>query len=400
MGVGRPVALVRDQPGFTRLTLAAFISSVGDPLSLTVSLVLLFTATRSPLSIAGAYLCQILSGLVVSSLLTPLADRVDRRRLIVRLELGRCLLVALLPLLTHVSVMFLYPALLLLGAAQALVQSGRQAAIPALVGDKRVGSANGTILAVTSVAQGAGFATAGFLIPTLGDPRLLYLGDAVSFAAAAGLVAIVGPMGGGLAATPIRGGLVRALRIPGAPVLLVVAGVANLCVGMLNPALLPLAYNISHSGPLVYGLLQVALIAGVLGGSLAAGRVAAPLTRTVLAVSIWTFAATVGLVGASTTAAFAIPAILLSGVGNAGYSVTNLSALMRLSEERNRGTVMGARVASTQAGNLVGLGVGAGVTTLLGPHATFFGAGVVLLALAAWYTATLLPRPSAQQPTV
>lgn len=399
MGVGRPIGLVRDQPGFTRLTAATFISSLGDPLSLTVSLVLLFSATRSPLSIAGAYLCQIVSGLVVSGLLAPLADRVDRRRLIVRLEVGRCLLVALLPLATHVSVMLLYPALLLLGAAQAIVQSGRQAAIPGLVGDKRVGSANGTILAATSVAQGLGFALAGFLIPVLQDPRLLYLGDAVSFAAAAGLVAIVGPMGGGLTATPLRGGLARTLRIPGAPVLLVVAGVANLCVGMINPSLLPFAYNVSHSGPLVYGLLQVALIAGLLGGSLAAGRVAAPQTRAVLAGSIWTFGAALGLVGGSTTAALAIPAILLSGVGNAGYSVTNVSALVRMAEEGNRGTVMGARVASTQAGNLLGLGVGAGMTTLLGPHATFFAAAGVLLVLAAWYTATLLPRPKAEQPT-
>src|SRR2546427_10118022 len=68
--------LLRGNGRFTHLTLAVLVSSIGDPLSLTVSLILLFTATRSPLSIAAAYLCQVVSALLVSGLLAPVSDRV------------------------------------------------------------------------------------------------------------------------------------------------------------------------------------------------------------------------------------------------------------------------------------------------------------------------------------
>src|SRR5205823_144274 len=177
--------LMRGNRRFNHLSLAVLVSSIGDPLSLTVSLILLFTATRSPLSIAAAYLCQIVSSLLVSGLLAPVSDRMDRRRLAVRLEIGRCLLVATLPLATHLSVLLVYPAVFLLGAADAVVRPARQAAVPELVGDANVGVANGVLLAAMAVGQSMGFAIAGTLIGLLPDPRVLYLGDAATFAAAA-----------------------------------------------------------------------------------------------------------------------------------------------------------------------------------------------------------------------
>ncbi len=47
-----------------------------------------------------------------------LPDRTDRRRLIVRLELARCLLVAALPLVTGWHVFSLYPVLTCWGASR------------------------------------------------------------------------------------------------------------------------------------------------------------------------------------------------------------------------------------------------------------------------------------------
>jgi len=391
--------LMRGNRRFSHLSLAVLISSIGDPLSLTVSLILLFTVTRSPLSIAAAYLCQIGSSLVVSSLLAPISDRMDRRRLAVRLEIARCLLVATLPLATHLSVFLVYPALFLLGAADAVVRPARQAAVPELVGEENVGVANGVLLAAMAVGQSMGFAIAGTLIGLLPDARVLYLGDAGTFGAAAVLTAAVGPMGGGAAATRLRGGLRRGLEVPGARPLLLVAGGAVLCVGMLNPALLPLAYKLSTHVPLTYGALNVAVVLGILGGSLLAGRLSAQRSLGAMAGSLWMFGATIAVVGTSTTTTVAAAAILLSGVANAGYAVTNLSALMRAATDRNRGTVMAARVAATQAGSVVGLGLGAVVTALAGARATFLLAALLLLSLAGWYSWLLHARRASRRRT-
>ena len=246
------------------------------------------------------------------------------------------------------------------------------------------------MLGAQAVAQSLGYAIAGTLIGILPDPRFLYVGDAATFAAAAVLIARVGPMGGGVVGTRIRGGLRRGLEVPGVSPLLLVAGGAVLCVGMLNPALLPLAYHLSRDGPLTYGVLQVALIVGILGGSLLAGRVGPGRTSAAMALSLWIFGATVALVGASTGAVMAAVPIFLSGVGNAGFAVTNLSALMRAATEENRGTVMAARVAATQAGSVIGLGVGALVTSVSGAGSTFLVAALLLCSLAGWFSWSLL----------
>src|SRR5256885_16040722 len=80
----RPIPLLRNAR-LTRLFAAVLVSSSGDPLSLTVSLVLVYTATRSSAAIAGIYAAQMLGVLLVGSTLATATDRLDRRRLIVRL---------------------------------------------------------------------------------------------------------------------------------------------------------------------------------------------------------------------------------------------------------------------------------------------------------------------------
>src|SRR2546421_10152393 len=104
-----PLWLVRHNGRMARLAAAVLVSSIGDPFSQVVSLVLLYQATRAPLAIAAAYGAEMLGVLTTGGLVGAAADRVDRRRLIVGLEVIRFLVVAGLPLVTSFSVYFLYP---------------------------------------------------------------------------------------------------------------------------------------------------------------------------------------------------------------------------------------------------------------------------------------------------
>jgi MFS family permease len=404
---GRLPALLRHNRRLGRLAVAVLVSSAGDPLSLTVSLVLLYAATGSPLSIAGAYAAQMLAVLTVGLPLAALADHADRRRLVVRLELARCLLVASLPLVTRWSVLGLYPALYLLGLIEALVTPARQAAVPRLVaGGGQVGQANAALLGAMTLGQALGFAAAGAALAHLADPRWLYLVDAATFAAAALLVATLGHLGGGVRGTRLRGGFARAWAIRAARPLLLVAGAVVFFVGMLNPSLVPLAYALSpRHGPSLYTALEVGLIAGLFVGSAVAGQVTVRRRRPALAGSILLFGTAVLAVALSPTTAVAAVAIALSGVGNAVYSVTNQTALLEASQQRVHGTVMAARFAAAQAGKALGLGTGAVVTARLGARSGFAVIGAGLLVVAAAYTLSLLrsgalvaDRDAAQQP--
>ena len=178
--------LWRANPAFRRLTVARVVSVGGDSLSL-VALMLHVAATSGH---ALAVAALLLVGDLVPSLLSPLSgaigDRFDRKHVMITCELvqGALLIVIALTL----------PALpLLLGlvavravVGQAFLPSSR-AALPALVTEAELGTANSALGLGTNGAQALGPLAAAALLPLLGVPGVLLL-DAASFLVAAALL--------------------------------------------------------------------------------------------------------------------------------------------------------------------------------------------------------------------
>jgi MFS family permease len=393
----RPHALLRNAR-LTRLYAAVLVSSIGDPFSLTVSLVLVYGATRSSVALAGVYGAQMLGVLTVGSALATAADRLDRRRMIVRLELLRFLLVASLPFATLASVFWLYPAVCVLGGIEALVQPARQAGLADLVEPDQVGPAVSLSQGVASLGQAIGFATAGAALARIADGRPLYFIDAVTFLAAAGVVATLSGLGGGVRMVRLGGGVRRVWAIRAARPLLLVAAATVLFNGMLNPSLLPLAYSFSRNGPGAYGALQVCLILGLLVGSLVAARVPASRRLAALAAALWLFGVAILLVNEMPSLLPLTLPIALSGAASAIYAATNSSALLQVADRYTRGTVMTVRFTISQVTKAVGLGAGALATSWLGPRHAFALIGVGLLVVATTYTAHLLVGGREEQP--
>jgi MFS family permease len=380
-----PVGLLRAEPRFFRLSLAILISSIGDPLTLAVSLVLLFASTGSPVAVGAAYASRVIAALLVGGLLGSAVDRADRRRLVLALELARGFLVATMPFASELSVFLLYPYLVVLGGAEALVQPARLAAVPELVGRERVQVANSLLVAFFALAQAAGFAVAGVLLAVLHDPRALYWGDALSFVAAGALVASLSGLGGGTAkAAPWRG-VNQALRLPEVRPLLWLTAGANLFIGMGTPALLPIAYLLARSGAIAYTALEVALIMGVLVGSAVAARIPGPATSRSMAASLWVFGAASVAMALMPSLEGALVAVAVSGAGNSVYAVANRSALMRAADGGRLGAVMTARFTIGQAAQVLGLGSGALIVSGVGPRWGFAMVGLGLAVLAALY---------------
>jgi hypothetical protein len=190
----------------------------------------------------------------------------------------------------------------------------------------------------------------------------------------------VGSLGGGAAAARLSGSVFRALATPAVRPHLVIAGCVTLGSMMLPPALLPLSYQLSRDGVMVYAWLQVMLIAGLTAGSLIAYRTGAGLG--VLAVSLWIFGA--GALAAGVAHAFWITglALAVSAVGNALYFIANQSALLRAAPEGQRGSVMSSRYTVVQSMRVLGLLAGAGMTAVASGGATLAVIGTLLLIVA------------------
>jgi predicted MFS family arabinose efflux permease len=363
---------------------ALLISSIGDPLTLTVALVLLYTETRMAAAVGAAYACRMVAAIVVGGFGGTITDRLDRRRLMIGLDVLRLVLVATMPFTTRGSPLIIYAYLLVLGGCEALVQPARLAAITTVVPERHIESANSVVVTAFSIAQAAGFALAGVVLATLADARLAFYGDALTFGLSALLVLTLPNLGGGIHTFRLRGGALGLLQRPSLRPLLLVAGGANLLIGMGTPVILPVAYQLWRSGAVAYTWLEVALIAGLVLGSLVAPRI--PVSRTLqgLAAALVLFALAAFGVGFTPILAGAVFAILWTGVGNAVYAVTNRSALMRRAEPREQGSVMAARYTLGQAAQIIGLGAGALCATLIGAQPTFVatGAGLLVVALA------------------
>ena len=160
------------------------ISSLGDAVSFTALplLVLALTGSGFAMGIVGAV--QTLPDLVFGMVAGALADRSDRKRMMLLADLGRAVLTALIP----ISIALGGPTMaviLLVAAPLSILRSfflaSYTASVPAVVGRGQIGRANSYFEAIYSVGFIVGPAIAGVLATTIGPGPTLGI-DAVSFA--------------------------------------------------------------------------------------------------------------------------------------------------------------------------------------------------------------------------
>ena len=180
----QPLSRNRD---FQVVLTAQAVSALGDAVSFTALplLVLALTGSGVAMGVVGALhaLPDFLFGMVAG----VIADRSDRKRMMILADLGRAGLTALIPL----SVALDGPtmAVILIVAApisvlRSLFMSAYTASVPGLVGRSLIGRANSVFEAVYSVGFILGPAIAGVLAATIGPGPTLAI-DAASFAVSA-----------------------------------------------------------------------------------------------------------------------------------------------------------------------------------------------------------------------
>ena len=159
------------------------VSAFGDAISLTVLPLLVVALTGSGIAMGIVGALQLLPDLLLGLPAGALADRWDRRRMIIVADLGRALLTALIPL----SVLLGWPTMgvILLvtfpiNALRVVFLAAWTAVMPSIVGVDQVGRASGFAEAIFSASFVIGPAVAGVAVAVLGPGPTLAL-DAASF---------------------------------------------------------------------------------------------------------------------------------------------------------------------------------------------------------------------------
>jgi MFS family permease len=138
-------------PGFRRLWVASALSNLADGVFQVALPLLAVTLTKSPALVAGVALAQRLPWLVMALPAGALADRLDRRRTMVRVDVLRVVVMGALAIavgLDAASMPVLYVAAVVLGVGETLFDTAAQSILPSLVDRSQLSTANGRLQAV------------------------------------------------------------------------------------------------------------------------------------------------------------------------------------------------------------------------------------------------------------
>jgi predicted MFS family arabinose efflux permease len=141
---------------FGRLWAASAVSNVGDGVTLVAGPLLVASITTDPAAVAGAVFAQQVPWLLFALVSGAWADRLDRRRLVVTVDLLRaCALAALVILIATgtVTVWLIYATFFMLGTGETLADTASSAFVPAIVPADSLPTANSLMSATFTIGN-------------------------------------------------------------------------------------------------------------------------------------------------------------------------------------------------------------------------------------------------------
>ncbi len=349
--------------------------------------------TGSGVALGTVSALQFLPILVLGAWGGVMADRIDKRRLLMLTQAGMGLLAMVLGAVTLaglVQLWMVYLLALLLGLITAMDNPARQSFVMEMVGRGQVTNAVSLNSAVFTAARVVGPAIAGVLIALVGTGWCFVL-NAFSFGAV--VLALVAMDPGQLqrsGAAPGRGQVMEGLRFvwsrPDIRLPLAVLGVVGTLALNWTVILPLLARNTFHGNAGTYGLLFSVLGLGSLAGALFTASRRVPSARLLLG-SLTAFGLLMLGAAAAPTLLLEVAALIPLGVAALTFQTTANSLIQLRSEPALRGRVMAIYAVLFIGTTPIGAPVVGWVAQQFGPRACLLlGAVAVLLtaAIASW----------------
>lgn len=385
-----PSRLGRD---FRWLFAASWTTNIGDGIAVAAGPLLMAAQTRDPGLVAMALLVQRLPYLVVGPYAGVLADRVDRRKLTIVVNVLRAVVVATLTVFIatgRVDVVVVLVALLLLGTAEVFADITTSALLPMVVTKTELGVANARLV--------SGFVTANQLVgPPIGA-FLFAVGMALPFGAQALCMALGAVLVSRIARTPplepsepthLRRDLVEGFRWlrhhAALRTLTITVFVFNITFGAAWSVLVLIAIERLDVGDVGYGLMiAVGAVGGLLGALaytwLEARFGMADLMRAGLVVECLTHLT----LATTTTPWVAMGTLFLFGAHNSIWRTTTATITQRTVPTYFQGRIHSLNQLGSYGGLVAGAALGgviAGRWGVTGPFWFAFVGSLITLAL-------------------
>jgi MFS family permease len=386
-GVGRVTFAALAIPNYRRYIAGQSVSLIGTWMQMAAQSWLVLSLTGSATTLGVIVALQTLPVLLLGPYGGVVADRVDKRRLMVALQIAMGVQALILGVLTVTGAVRLWEIgvlAALLGLNNAFENPARQAFMLELVGGESLRNAVTLNSVLVNVARVIGPAVAGVLIATVGEGPCFLL-NAASFAAV--VTSLITLERGAIQPSPpsgrepgqLREGLRYVKRTPELGVPLAMMALAGALAYEFQVTLPVMARQGLYVGATGYGFMTAAMgVGAVVGGLFVANRGRTGLPTLVLAATA--FGVVLLLASVAPSLPIELMALALAGGASISFMSTGNSTLQLAAAPSMRGRVMAlwfvAFQGSTpiggpivgwvmaQAGARAGLGLG-GVTCLL-----------------------------------
>jgi MFS family permease len=398
-------------PNFHKALVASGFANLADGVLWVALPLLAVQLTRSPVLIAGVNLAARLPWLL-ALVAGALADRLDRRQTMVRVNLVRTVVLGGLALAVAAdlaTLAMLYAVALLLGLAETLFDTSAQSLLPALVSRDELTTANSRLFAVELVANtfvgpplGGLLAAAGLAV-AMGAPAAAYLAGAGCLALIVGSFRAAGA--GQRGSTRLRDEIAEGARFvwrhPVLRPLAIMLGVENMAFAAVFSVFVlysvePGPMGLSESG---YGVLLATLGVGSLIGTWLAVPTERRLGRVrTLILSVILNAASLAVFVVTTSPVLVGISLAVSGVAIVLWNVVTVSLRQRITPDRLLGRMNAAYRLVGWGMMPIGSLLGGVLAEWLGLRPTFLVAAVITLAALVgfrWVTEEAVARAEA-----
>ena len=380
--IGRRTFSALSVPNYRRYYTGQAISLIGTWMQSVAQGWLVYTLTHSATDLGLAIALQTLPVLVLGPYGGVIADRVDKRKLMVVLQgaMGvQALVLGILTVIGAVKFSEICVLAVILGLNNTFENPARQAFILEMVGPDEIRNAVGLNSTLFNAARVIGPAVAGLLIASVGT-GLCFLLNAASFVAVVVSLmtmdkSLLTPsIPAGREKGQVREGFRYVARTPRLVVPLVMMAIVGTLAYEFQVVLPVVAKGTFHGGAETYGFLTAAMGLGAVGG----GLVTAARGRTGLrafAIAAAFFGGAIGLAAVSPRLGFELAALVIVGWASVSFTATGNTTLQLEADPSMRGRVMSlwavAFLGTTpvggpllgwivaQSNGRVGLGVGA-----------------------------------------
>lgn len=389
------IAPTRLGRSFRWLLSATTVDNVGDGIALSAGPLLVASMTRDPLLVSMALLSQYLPVLLFGVPGGVAADRFDRKRMVVVVNLARAFVLAVLVatiIVGVVSIVLVLVALFVLGTAETFADSASSTLLPGLVAREDLGIANARM-------QGAFLLTNQLLLPPVGaflfaiGPAVPFAANAVAFVLASVLISRVvtdvrkrQPDRPGVRAEMLEG--IRWLVAhPPMRTLALTIFTFNVTFGAAWSVLVLYADERLGMDAIGFGLLTTAVAVGGIIGTVAYGRLERRFSLAdIMRVGLLIETVTHLVLALTTSAAVALGTLVVFGIHAFVWGTTSTVVRQRAVPDAVLGRVGGVYRVAIVGGMVIGTPVGGLLARTFGITAPFWFAfvGSALLVAVLW----------------